>query len=162
MRSHCIAYLFPITLLLYKGNSTDTCHPFGNTLLTYARQFKPITIRLNGSISKGFGRYLQKIDTNCLRKQSNYQVFIAMILLKLYAYHEKCCGDGYDLNGMRIGSAKVIVDEFERMLGLKSEKIEFLNSFWIVNFIYSNHSLRNNPEISRMLKHIRYKPEMSQ
>ncbi|HLF47310.1 MAG TPA: hypothetical protein VI548_12855, partial [Chitinophagaceae bacterium] len=84
---------------------------YDSLLLKYADEFTPTTIDLNSSISSDLKSFLFSIDTNCLRKQTEYKYFIALILGKLSLHHLKCCNQHYDLYQMREGSAAVIINE---------------------------------------------------
>lgn len=131
-------------------------------LLKYANEFKPISIELDKSISNNFRQFIETIDTNCLRHQKEYKPFITIILAKLYAYHEKCCGQGYDIDGMKEGGAKLIVNEFERMIGLANERIEFLNSFRVIDYIVNDETLKQNKTLQKILNEVKYKGRRSE
>jgi hypothetical protein len=126
-------------------------------LLKYANEFKPNSIELDKSFSNNFKQFIETIDTNCLRRQKEYKPFITIILAKLYAYHEKCCNQGYDIDGMKEGGAKLIVNEFERMIGLADERIEFLNSFRVIDYIVNDDMLKQNKTLQKILKKVKYK-----
>src|SRR6266498_1295793 len=64
---------------------------YDSLLLKYANEFTPTTIDLNSSLSSDLKSFLLSVDTNCLRKQTEYKYFIALILEKLALHHLKCC-----------------------------------------------------------------------
>lgn len=136
-------------------NTTDCKENYDSMLLVISNEFEPKSINLNNSISSKASSFILNVDTNCLRKQSMYDTFIAIILAKLYSHHLKCCNQGYDLLSMKEGAAKVIIVEFEKMAGYdKKPNLEFLNSGKIVNYINSQPDLQKNLEIQSLLKEI--------
>src|SRR5690606_20881172 len=68
---------------------------YDSLLIKYANEFNPTTIDLNSSLSSDLKSFLLSVDTNCLRKQTEYKYFIALILEKLSLYHLKCCNQQY-------------------------------------------------------------------
>lgn len=108
---------------------------YNSQLDTYSKTFEPKSIDLNQSISKPLDSFLLHVDTNCLRQQKQYQNFITTILAKLYYHHLKCCNQGYDLQSMAKGGAKIIIDDFERIAGYRERRLEMLNSGTVVDYI---------------------------
>jgi len=98
-------------------NTTDYKENYDSMLLVISNEFEPKSINLNNSISSKASSFILNVDANCLRKQSMYDTFIAIILAKLYSNHLKCYNQGYDLLSMKEGAAKVIIVEFEKMAG---------------------------------------------
>jgi hypothetical protein len=141
-----------------KTVSLDSCRLNDSLLLGYANDFKPSSIDLDPSISSKFQQFISSIDTNCLRRQKNYKLFITIILTKQYKYHLECCSQGYDLLGMKKGGANLIINEFERLLGIQGQNIEFLNSFKVIDYVYGDDSLMKNEVLNNLLKQIKYRP----
>jgi len=133
----------------------DCRENYDSMLLIISNEFKPDSIDLNKSLSEKASSFLLNVDTNCLRKQSMYDTFIAIILAKLYYHHLQCCNQGYDLLSMKEGAAKVIIDEFERLAGYdKKPTLEFLNSSKIVEYISPKSDLQKNSQIQSLLNKI--------
>lgn len=127
---------------------------YDSSLLKYAYTFVPTTINLSKSISNQLDSFLLHIDTNCLRQQKEFKVFVAIILMKLYYYHLKCCNQGYDLQSMETNGAKIIIVEFKKIAGYQNQHLEMLNSGTIVDFIKSDLELRGNTHIKELLENI--------
>ncbi|MEI9811066.1 MAG: hypothetical protein WDO16_26035 [Bacteroidota bacterium] len=127
---------------------------YDSLLLKYADEFTPTTIDLNSSLSSDLKSFLLSVDTNCLRKQTEYRYFIALILEKLALYHLKCCNQHYDLYQMREGAAAVIINEFNKLAGNEGKRLEMLNSGLITDYINSDKTLSTNPAIINVMKAI--------
>jgi len=139
-----------------KVNTQFDCKEnYDSMLMVISKEFEPTSIELNKSLSSNANSFLLNVDTNCLRRQSEYVVFITIILSKLYLHHLKCCNQGYDLLSMKDGAGGVIINEFENLVGYdKNANLEFLNSFKIVDYIKSRPDLLKNPELRSLLKKI--------
>src|SRR5687767_1814601 len=124
---------------------------YDSLLLEYANEFIPTTIKLNSSLSSDLRSFLLSIDTNCLRKQTAYKYFIALILEKLALHHLKCCNQHYDLYQMREGAAAVIINEFNKLAGYEGKRLEMLNSGLIVDYIKSDTMLSTNQAIFNVM-----------
>jgi len=127
---------------------------YDSLFLKYSNEFAPATIDLNGSLSSDLKSFLLSVDTNCLRKQSAYKYFIALILGKLALHHLKCCNHHYDLYQMRKGAAAVIINEFNKLAGYERQRLEMLNSGLIVDYIKSDTILSANPAIINIMNAI--------
>lgn len=133
-------------------NQTKICDQnYDSLLLKYANEFTPTTIDLNGSLSSDLKSFLLSIDTNCLRKQTEYKYFIALILEKLALHHLKCCNQHYDLYQMREGPAAIIINEFNRLAGYEGKRLEMLNSGLIMDYIKSDTLLSTNQAIINVM-----------
>jgi hypothetical protein len=128
---------------------------YDSILLKYANEFNPKTVDLNNSLSSDLKSFLLSVDTNCLRKQTEYKYFIAFILEKLALHHLKCCNQYYDLYQMKEGAATVIIDEFDNLAGYKEQRLEMLNSGLITDYIESDTMLSANPAIRKVMKAIK-------
>ena len=127
---------------------------YDSTLIRMADEFLPKSIDLSQSLPDEMSKFLSSIDTTCFRKQKNSPLFISVVLSKLYLYHLKCCGQGYDLQSMR-GPGSFIVFEFKRLLKVPSStRLEFLNSFRIVNYIKSVPELTIDARLTPILEEI--------
>lgn len=127
---------------------------YDSVLDKYSQSFEPSTIDLSKSLSPTLNLFLLNVDTNCLRKEKKYEVFITIILAKLNYYHLKCCNQGYDLQSMEQGGAKVIINEFKNIAGYKSQRLEMLNSSTVVDFIEHHQALKDNTTLKDILKKI--------
>lgn len=127
---------------------------YDSSLLKYAYNFEPSTMNLSKSLSTQLDTFLLHIDTNCLRQQKEYRLFVTIILAKLYYHHLQCCNQGYDLQSMETGGAKVIIEEFKNMAGYKNQRLEMLNSGVIVDFIKSDQTLKDNSILKELLQKI--------
>jgi hypothetical protein len=124
-------------------------------LIKYANEFKVKAIDLSKSISVDLNLFLTEIDSNCLRNQRNYRLFISTILLKLHHYHLQCCNQGYDLLSMMDGGAAIVIDEFKRMGGYHQKvNAEFLNSGKIVDFVEGDSLLYSKQILRDLLRKI--------
>src|ERR1043165_7328967 len=56
---------------------------YDSLLLRYANEFTPTSVDLNSSLSSDLQSFLLAVDSNCLREQTEYKYFIALILGKL-------------------------------------------------------------------------------
>lgn len=139
-------------------NETETVvcdQNYDSLLLKYANEFTPKTIDLNSSLSSDLESFLLSVDTNCLRKQTEYKYFIALILEKLSLHHLKCCNQHYDLYQMREGAAAVIINEFNKLAGYEGQRLEMLNSGLIKGYIESDPILSANPIIANVMNAIK-------
>lgn len=127
---------------------------YDSSLLKYANNFKATTIRLDKSLSSELDSFLLFVDTNCLRKQKNYSLFIATVLAKLYCHHLKCCNQGYDLQSLEQGSAKIIIEDFKKMAGYQNQRLDMLNSGTVEDFIESRQDLKSNSQLKEIVKEI--------
>lgn len=125
-----------------------------SSLLKYAYTFEPSTINLSKSLSPQLDAFLLNIDTNCLRQQKEYRVFTTIILAKLYYNHLKCCNQGYDLQSMETGGAKVIIEEFKKIAGYQNQQLEMLNSGVILDFLKSDQTLKENTVLKDLIDKI--------
>lgn len=164
------ALLFFSFIILYGCNSLNEKRPaiqsntdkevkriicnqnYDSLLLKYANEFTATTIDLNSSLSSDLKSFLLKVDTNCLRKQSEYKYFITLILAKLALHHLKCCNQGYDLYQMREGSAAIIINEFDKMSGSVNEHLEMYESGFVMDYISSDKTLSTNSIIKKVLR----------
>lgn len=145
----------------YKPRQTIISNKVNDSLLlNFAITFTASTINLNKSLSFHLDSFLLNIDTNHLRQQKEFRVFVSIILAKLYLYHLNCCNQGYDLQSMETGGAKVIIEEFKRMAGYSNKGLEMLNSGVIVDFIKSDQTLNDNLELKELLKKIEIKTHL--
>lgn len=128
---------------------------YDTLLLKYSNQFTAVSIDLGMSLTPELSSFLLKIDTNCLRKQTEYQVFIITILAKLYYYHLVCCNQGYDLYSMTKGASGIIINEFEIIGNYKGKQFEMLNSGNVVEVIEDEKPLKNNKTIQELIKRIK-------
>jgi len=128
---------------------------YDSLLLKYANEFTPTTIDLNSSISSDLKSFLLSVDTSCLRKQTMYKYFIALILGKLALHHLKCCNQHYDLYQMRDSTATLVINEFNRLAGYEGQRLEMLNSGLIMDYIQSDTMLSANPAIITVLNAIK-------
>lgn len=124
---------------------------YDSLLLKYANEFTPTTIKLKSSLSSDLKCFLLSVDTNCLRKQTEYKFFIALILEKLALHHLKCCNHHYDLYQMREGAAAVIINEFTKLAGYEGKRLEMLNSGLIIEYIKSDKMLSTNQAILNVM-----------
>src|SRR5215831_20612668 len=77
---------------------TPACNQnYDTSLIRYANEFTAKTIDLNSSLSADLKSFLLSVDSNCLKKQTEYKYFITLILEKLALHHLKCCNQHYDL-----------------------------------------------------------------
>ncbi len=132
--------------------TTDSCANYDNLLIKYADSFEAKAVCLDESISAELRNFINKIDTNCLRKQTEYKFFIAAILAKLYVYHIDCCEVGSDLLGMKKGAASIIISEFQILAGYNVRGLEFLESGNIVSYIKHDPELRENKILEKLIK----------
>jgi hypothetical protein len=136
---------------LIKTNSSDTCINYDDLLLKYANQFKAVAVCLDESISPELRNFLNKIDTNCLRKQNQYKFFISLIIAKLHSYHVDCCELGSNLLCMKNGAARLLINEYQTIAGYTNVR-EFLNSATIVSFIKHDSSLNINTILRKQIE----------
>jgi hypothetical protein len=118
---------------------------YDSSLVRYANDFSPTTIDLNSSLSSDLKSFLMSVDTSCLRKQTKYKYFIALILQKLALHHLKCCNQQYDLYQMREGAATLIINEFNNLAGYEGKRLEMLNSGLITEYIKKDSELSKIP-----------------
>lgn len=128
---------------------------YDSLLLKYSNDFAPKTIDLNSSLSSDLKSFLLSVDTNCLRKQTEYKYFIALILAKLALHHLKCCNQHYDLYQMREGAAAVIINEFNKLAGYEGKRLEMLNSGLITDYLENDTMLSANPAITNVMNAIK-------
>jgi hypothetical protein len=151
----------PISPGLRTSIQTDTviCNEQNSdSLADFVKTFKASSIDLSNSISRELASFLQRVDSNCLRRDTMYRVFITGILAKLYLYHLDCCSQAYDLQSMESPPAKVIVNEYRRLLGyLPGQGIEFLNSGKVEDYILNDSILSKNSILKPILKQIEIK-----
>lgn len=130
---------------------------YDSTLKELANNFNPTSISLDRSISGKLDSFLLAADTNCLRKQNEYKLFIATILAKQFYYHVSVGHQGYDLQSMEKGAAKIIVEDFKKMAGYQSPQLEMLNSAVIMDFIKKDEHLKK--ELADLVSQIEKKSD---
>lgn len=128
---------------------------FDSVILLYANEFQPKEIDLEKSVSAELAEILNSADSNCLKQSKAFELALSTILLKLYIYHLRCCGMGYDLHGMKRGNAQVLIHEFERIAGFSNQRIEFINSYNIVDFVSKRGYLASNKILIMYLNDVR-------
>ena len=127
---------------------------YDSLLIKYANEFTPTTIDLNSSLSSDLKSFLLSVDTTCLRKQTRYKYFIALILEKLAFHHLKCCNQHYDLYQMREGAAAIVINGFNKLGGYERQRLEMLNSDLITDYIKSDTMLSNDYSIIKVMDSI--------
>lgn len=141
-----------------KTNETSRQRPcpteYDRDLAKYSESFEASTIDLDKSISPSLDSFLINIDTNCLRNEKGYKVFVTTILAKLYYFHLKCCNQGYDLQSMAHGGAGVLINEFKRIAGYNEQRLEMLNSSTVVDYIDHHQELKDNANLKVIVKEI--------
>lgn len=133
------------------------CDKLLDTLTNYARKFKPTELRLDKSITKDskLNAMLSRIDMACLKNSENKSKYIvAIILLKQYAYHLKCCNQSYDLLTMADGNAKILVDYFLILTKQNKSSLELLSSHKVVELAYKDEYLCAISSINEVLVEI--------
>jgi hypothetical protein len=130
---------------------------YDSILAKLAHEFKPASVDLDRSISGRIDSFLLAADTVCLRNQKGYKLFIATILAKEFYYHVSIGHQGYDLQSMDGGGARIIVEDFKKMAGYQGRHLEMLNSGTIMDFIKKDDSLKN--ELSYLIKQIEKKSD---
>lgn len=144
----------------FSNNTKEISRPrpcpteYDRDLAKYSESFEASTIDLAKSISPSLDSFLIDVDTNCLRKEKRYKVFITTILAKLYYYHLKCCNQGYDLQSMAHGGAGVLINEFKRIAGYNELRLEMLNSSTVVDYVDHHQELKDNIKLNIILKKI--------
>ncbi len=127
-------------------NKSNIGRPCNNIphLMELGSSFKPTDLGLNVSLNKNteLNQFLDTMDETCLMKQHNYEIFIAVILVKQYYYHLSNAHQGYDLLSMRIGNASKIIHCFRKMAN-KEARMEMLNSGLITDYLKKNPQIRN-------------------
>lgn len=120
---------------------------YDSLLVRYANEFSATTVDLNGSLSSDLKVFLNSVDTGCLKKQTEYRYFIALILAKLALHHLQCCNQHYDLYQMNEGPASIIINGFNGLAAYESNNLEMLNSGLIIDYIKSDSSLSVKPPV---------------
>ena len=130
------------------------CINYDSTLLQFANTFDPKKVNLSKAISPKLDTFLLSLDTTCLRKQSNYEIFISVILLKLYLSHLRCCNQEFDLASMKKSGPSIIINEYQKLSGTAGKHVEFLNSRFIEDYVLKDETLKNNVLIRPLLNDI--------
>lgn len=117
----------------------------------YVAGFIPNRIDLSENLTPSLDSFLLYTDSNCLRQASEYPVFVTAILAKQYDYHVVVGHQGYDLQGMEDGGARVLIEEFKRMAGFRKNPSDMLNSYAVITYIQHNDSLRNIPVLKEIV-----------
>ncbi len=130
------------------------CNRVIDSLFDYVVKFEPTEIRIDKSIKKDkiLNSLLNRADMMCFKqdeKKSKY--IVAIILLKQYLFHLKCCNQSYDLLSMKEGNAQKIIDYFLLMTQQNEYNIEVLSSQKIVQYAYHDGYLCGVASINEVL-----------
>lgn len=128
---------------------------YDSLLLRYADEFTPSKIELNSSLSPELSSFVLSVDASCLQKQSMFRYFISIVLGKLALHHLKCCNQNYDLYQMRVGASAVIINEFGKLAGYDTQRLEMLNSGLIKDYIEKDTILSTIPAIVKIINAIK-------
>jgi hypothetical protein len=136
------------------GSATDSL------MLVYAANFTPNKIDLSKTMPQDLDSFLLHTDTLCLQGQSDYQVFVAIVLAKLFYYHLRKGDQSYDLQIMEHGGAKVIIEGFKEIAGYRGQTLEWFGSGAIMNYLDQNKRLRDNKLLDSIARKVEAEAEM--
>lgn len=143
--------------------TTPVITPIGDDsvhLVKYATNFKSKQLNLTNSIVENpeLNAFLMNKDKSIIKKNSNFEYFITMIVLKQYEFHITKFHQGFDLYTMKAGNAGFIVSSFVEISKLPVG-IKGINSSYILEFIAANDKLKNEPSIVEIVNRINNLPK---
>jgi hypothetical protein len=143
--------------------TTPVITPIGDDsvhLVKYATNFKSKQLNLTNSILENpeLNAFLMNKDKSIIKKNSNFEYFITMIVLKQYEFHITKFHQGFDLYTMKAGNAGFIVSSFVEISKLPVG-IKGVNSSYILEFITANDKLKNEPSIVEIVNRINNLPK---
>jgi hypothetical protein len=149
-------------LLQDKNSGSDMAHIINcdtiacdATVNNYLKSFNPSQLDLRDCMSDSMNSFLLSIDSNCLRSIPNYKRFVCGVLIKLYYYHMDCCHQSYDLFSMKVEGAKVLINEFQRIINVRQEDRDMLNSGIVFYFVQTDSILKKDAFLDHWVKKIK-------
>jgi hypothetical protein len=112
---------------------------YSNIIDELILNFEPTHVNLDSSIKGNYSLqyFLDTVNSECLKAQKQYRLFISTILIKQYHFQLCKYHQSFDLLQMQTGHGEDVVKGFLKMCGFPKPQ-EMLSSGYVMNYLKDN------------------------